>query len=30
MRVLIVDDAEPARDRLRELLGEIDDLEIIG
>ena len=30
MRVLIVDDARPARDRLRELLRELEDLEIVG
>jgi two-component system, LytTR family, response regulator len=32
MRVLIVDDAPPARERLRQLLGELDiaDVEIIG
>src|SRR5262245_42171903 len=30
MRVLIVDDEEPARERLRALLGAFDDLEIVG
>ena len=30
MRVLIVDDEQPARDRLRLLLGAFDDLQIIG
>ena len=30
LRVLIVDDEQPARERLRRLLGELDHLEIIG
>jgi two-component system, LytTR family, response regulator len=30
MRTLIVDDEEPARDRLRQLLSSIDDVEIVG
>ena len=30
MKLLIVDDEAPARDRLRRLLGEIDDCEVIG
>ena len=30
MRVLIVDDEQPARDRLRLLLGAFDDLQIVG
>jgi two-component system response regulator AlgR len=30
MKLLIVDDEAPARDRLRSLLGEIDDCEVIG
>jgi len=30
MRVLIVDDEPPARDRLRRLLGEIEDCEVLG
>jgi two-component system response regulator AlgR len=30
MRVLIVDDEPPARDRLRRLLSELDDCEVVG
>jgi two-component system, LytTR family, response regulator AlgR len=30
MRVLIVDDEPPARDRLRRILGELEDCEIVG
>ncbi len=30
MKVLIVDDEQPARDRLRRLLGEIEDCEVAG
>ena len=30
IRTLVVDDEEPARDRLRGLLTQIDDVEIVG
>ena len=30
IRVMIVDDEQPARDRLRRLLGGCDDIQIIG
>ena len=30
IRALLVDDEEPARDRLRRLLAEVPDVEIVG
>ena len=30
LKVLIVDDEAPARERLRSLLSEIDDVEVVG
>jgi two-component system response regulator AlgR len=30
MKILVVDDEKPARDRLRQLVGDLDDYEIVG